>query len=423
MTDSPAATDYDGLLRLAGQISREPDLEGLLGKILTESVPWMQVEACSIFLPDGDSGDLVIHSAEGQGAPRLHDFRVPAGAGIVGAAMREKQLVRVDDAATDPRVYRKADETTGWTTRALIAAPLLDGEECLGVIEFLNPIGRPAFTDHDERLVEYFAGLVAAALVRVHAQAAVVERAALQRDLELASELQAGLLPRSFPGDAESPAFEVFARLDPAREVSGDLYDFFFLDPERLCFVVGDVSGKGVAAGLFMAVTRTLIRAVARPGMSPSEILTRVNLELCRENEACLFVTMILGIADVRGGVIECGLAGHNPPAVVPRGGGAVFGPTGGMPLGLNDKAVFPDWRAELGCGDSLVVYTDGVPEAMDGEGRLYGNDRLQAELEGCCGVAPAGLVETLSRSVSDHAGEAERSDDITIMVLRRRGE
>jgi serine phosphatase RsbU (regulator of sigma subunit)/putative methionine-R-sulfoxide reductase with GAF domain len=418
--ETPATTDYDGLLRLAGRISREAHLEGLLEMILTESVPWMKVEACSIFLPEKLGGDLIIHSAFGDSAPRLHDLRVPAGKGIVGAAMEEKRMIRVDDVASDPRFYRKADEETGWVTRALVAAPLLDGEECLGVIEFLNPVGRPAFSAADERLVEYFAGLIAAALVRVRAQAAVVERAALQRDLDLASELQAGLLPKAFPGPAQSPQIEVFARLDPAREVSGDLYDFFFLDDDHLCFVVGDVSGKGVAAGLFMAVTRTMVRAVARPDRPPAEVLTRVNRELCRENDACLFVTMILGVANVKTGDIVCGLAGHNPPAVVRCGGGAAFGPVGGQPMGLNDKAVFTEWAVSLAEGDALVVYTDGVTEAMDEAGRLFGNEPLRLVLDRG-GESSDAIVQEVSRAVELHVDGAERSDDITILVLRRR--
>lgn len=417
-----ANTDYAGLLGLAGEISREVELDGLLLKILTRSLPWMRVEACSIFLPSDASGDLVIHSAQGETAPKLGAFRVPAGKGIVGASMMEKRMIRVDDAASDDRVYKEADKKTGWTTRALLAAPLLDGDECLGVIEFLNPVGRAAFTEEDERLVEYFAGLVAAALGRVRAQAAALERAALQRDLDLAREMQAGLLPGEFPTIDESPGLELFASLEPAQEVSGDLYDFFFIEPGKLCFVVGDVSGKGVAAGLFMAVTRTLLRAIARPGMSPAQILAMVNAELCRDNEACLFVTMILGIADTSTGDVVCGLGAHNPPVRLPREGTPEFGPLGGAPLGLMEAAKFSEWALRLDPGDALVVYTDGVTEALDESGALFTNERLLAALDRLDASAAEQVAATVSRTVAAHVGTADRSDDITVMVLRRRG-
>ncbi|MBE2180542.1 MAG: SpoIIE family protein phosphatase [Chthoniobacterales bacterium] len=416
-------TDYAGLLGLAGEISRESDLDGLLLKILTKSLPWMRVDACSIFLPCDNTGDLVIHSAQGETAPKLGAFRVPAGKGIVGAAMLEKKLIRVDDAANDDRVYKEADKKTGWTTRALLAAPLLDGDECLGVIEFLNPQERPIFTPEDEQLVEYFAGLVAAALGRVRAQAVAIERAALQRDLDLAREMQAGLLPGEFPERESSPALELFAMLEPAQQVSGDLYDFFFVEPGKLCFVVGDVSGKGVAAGLFMAVTRTLVRAIARPGLSPAQILSAVNAELCRENDACLFVTMILGIADTATGEIVCGLGAHNPPVRLPRGGAPEFGPLGGAPLGLMENAVFSEWSLRLEAGDALVVYTDGVTEALDDTGELFSNERLLETLSRTPVTSSQDVAMEVSRSVAEHVGGAERSDDITIFVLRKRGD
>ncbi len=419
----PDTIDYTGLLSLAGEISRESHLEGLLLQILGKSLPWMRVEACSIFLPDEETGDLVIHSAQGDKVPQLGALRVPAGQGIVGVAMTEKRLIRVDDAAHDDRVYKEADKKTGWTTRALLAAPLLDGEECLGVIEFLNPSGRPAFTEGDERLVEYFAGLVASALGRVRAQTAALERVALQRELDLARELQAGLLPKSFPDEEASPTLEVYARLDPAKEVSGDLYDFFFIEPGKLCFVVGDVSGKGVAAGLFMAMTRTLVRAMARPGMSPSEILSRVNVELCRDNEACLFVTMILGIADVATGEVVCGLGGHNPVIYWGSSGKPEFGPLGGAPIGVMEKATFPQWSTVLGHHEILMVYTDGVPEAMNERDELFTNGRLLAMAESCGETSSREVADSVAGAVADHVGRAEPSDDVTIMVLRRRDE
>jgi len=412
--------DYAALLSLAGEITRETDLDGLLAKILTKSLPWMRVDACSIFLVDPETGDLVMHTAHGEGAPKLGQLRVPAGRGIVGTAMKEKRVIRVDDAVNDPRVFKEADKKSGWTTKALLAAPLLDGEECLGVIEFLNPVGRAAFTEEDERLTEYFAGLVAGAVGRVRAQAAALERAALQRDLDLARELQKGLLPLEFPSPESSPAIDLFAALQPAKEVSGDLYDFFFVEPGKLCFVVGDVSGKGIAAGIFMAMTRTLLRAIARPGMSPAQILTQLNTELCRENEACLFVTMILGIVDVNTGEIVCGLGGHNAPVHITRAS-AEFGPLGGAPLGLMPAATFAEWRPDLAPGDALLVYTDGVPEALDESRQLFTNERFLSVLRPAVPVASRELVADVEKAVADFVGEAERSDDITLMALHRR--
>ena len=413
---------YAGLLRLAGEIGREPALKGLLEMILNKSRPWMRAEACSIFLPDPGTGDLVIHSAHGDSAPELGSLRVPRGAGIVGAAMSEKKMIRVDDVAKDPRFFGKADEQTGWKTRALLAAPLLDGEECIGVIEFLNPQGRTAFQREDEELMEYFAGLVSAALVRIRAHDAALERAQVQRDLDLAREMQQGLLPREFPGKDQAPGVEVFARLDPAKEVSGDLYDFFTVEPGKMCWVVGDVSGKGVAAGLFMAVTRTLIRATAVPGRRPLEILERVNAQLCAENRANLFVTMILGIVDTANGRMEYGQGGHNPPILLPAQGEPVYEPSGGMPLGVFEDAKFGQRQLDLKPGETLLIYTDGVTEAMNPKKELFGEERLKDAVRGQARGSAEQLTQRVVEAVVKFARGAEPSDDITLLAIKHRG-
>lgn len=415
--------DYGPLFRLAGEIGREADLGGLLLKILEKSRPWMKAEACSIFLPDAETGELVIHSARGDRAPELGTLRVPKGQGIVGTAMAEKKTIRVDEVAKDARFYAKADEKTGWKTKALLAAPLVDGEECVGVIEFLNPIGRAAFTEQDEQMVEYFAGLVAAALVRIRANEAALERAAVQRDLDLARELQGGLLPKIFPTKEEAPGIELFARLDPAKEVSGDLYDFFPIEDGKMCFVVGDVSGKGIAAGIFMAVTRTLIRATAVAGRSPLEILTKVNAQLAKENQASLFVTMILGIVDTKTGRMVYGQGGHNPPIRVPLKGKPMYEPPGGMPLGVFDDAKFGERELVLEKGETLLVYTDGVTEAMNLAKDLFGEDRLERAVEGGAVLSAEKLTERVVEKVEEFVGEAERSDDITLLAIQRRND
>ncbi len=422
MKSSEQELDYGPLFRLAGEMGREADLSGLLLMILEKSRPWIQAEACSIFLPEDGSGELVIHSAQGDSVPQLGTLRVPKGKGIVGSAMEERKVIRVDDVSKDSRFYAKADEKTGWKTKALLAAPLLDGAECVGVIEFLNPIGRAAFTARDETMVEYFAGLVAAALVRIRAHDAALERAAVQRDLDLARELQGGLLPKVFPTLAEAPGIELFARLEPAKEVSGDLYDFFPVGDGKMCFVVGDVSGKGIAAGIFMAVTRTLIRATAVPGRGPVEIMNRVNAQLAKENQASLFVTMILGLVDTTTGRMVYGQGGHNPPIRVPAKGKAVYEPPGGMPLGVFEDAKFGERELQLAPGETLVVYTDGVTEAMNEAKDLFGEDRLEQAMSGVAGYSAEKIAERVIEKVEGFVLEAERSDDITLLVIQRRG-
>lgn len=412
--------DYGQLFCLAGEIARESDLEGLLHQILARSKPWMGAEACSIFLPDPVSGELVIHSAQGESAPRLSQLRIPAGSGIVGIAMAEKKTIKRDDVSKDPNFYGKVDKDSGFKTRCLIAAPLMDGDNCIGVIEYINSIDRPHFTDHDLLLVEYFSWLVSASLVRIRSHQASIERAFVQRDLDLARDMQSGLLPTTFPQPTSENRLDLHAHLMPAYEVSGDLYDFFPGPDGKLFFLVGDVSGKGVAAGLFMAVTRTLIRAEARQHLDPVQILSEVNNQLVPENSALLFVTIILGIYDPKTGEISYAQGGHNPAVLLTEDGAASYEPPGGQPLGVFQDASFGDYRLQLQPGDSFIIYTDGITEAMNHEQEAYGEDRFLSLLQGRQSLSAKELNHHITSGVTVFVAGAEQSDDITLMTLKR---
>lgn len=412
--------DYGQLFCLAGEIARESNLEGLLHQILARSKPWMGAEACSIFLPDPVSGELVIHSAQGESAPRLSQLRIPAGTGIVGIAMAEKKIIRVDDVSKDPRFYGKVDKDSGFKTRCLIAAPLMDGEDCIGVIEYINSIGRANFTDHDLQLVEYFSWLVSASLVRIRSHEASIERAFVQRDLDLARDMQTGLLPTSFPRPTPENRLDLHAMLNPAYEVSGDLYDFFPGPDGKLFFLVGDVSGKGVAAGLFMAVTRTLIRAESRQHASPVQILHEVNNQLVPENSALLFVTIILGLYDPSTGLITYAQGGHNPAVLLRADGTASYDPPGGQPLGVFQDASYGDYSVQLQPGDNFIIYTDGITEAMNPHDEAYGEQRFLDLLSGRQAMSARDLNQHITQGVAQFVAGAEQSDDITLMTLKR---
>ncbi|MCT0226045.1 PP2C family protein-serine/threonine phosphatase [Synechococcus sp. CS-1328] len=417
----PSASDFALLFALAGQIVREPNLDGLLQRILVESRPWMNCEACSIFLPEPVTGDLMIHSAQGGAAAKMSSFRIPEGQGVVGSAMTDKTIVRVDDVSKDSRFFGGADEKTGWTTRALIAAPLLDGDNCIGAIEFLNPVGRASFSDRDELLIEYFALMVSSALVRIQSHQAALDRALVQRDLDLARELQEGLLPTNFPICRRPGDLDLFATIKPALEVSGDLYDFFESADGRIFFLVGDVSGKGVAAGLFMAVTKTLIRGISKTTSDPAEILKLVNQELVNQNAAYLFVTIILGIYDPQTGLVSYAQGGHSQPIAVNSAGFASYQPPGGQPLGVFDNAFFSPLSIILDQGETLILYSDGVTEAMNQLSELYGDERLLNLINGHTCETANEIAAKILDDVHAFVDGAERSDDITILVVNRR--
>lgn len=421
-TPEISASDCIELLSMGSTISREAQLDGLLQRILEMSRPWIECEACSIFLPDPASGDLVIHSAQGGAAPSLESFRIPAGQGIVGTAMTEKKTVRVDDVRLDSRFFGDADKTSGWSTRALLAAPLIDGNTCIGAIEFLNPINRPSFTDYDEVLVEYFSNLVSASLVRIKSHQVALQKAQIERDLDLAREMQSGLLPKDYPTYNETGDLNLYASLRPALEVSGDLYDFFTTHDGRQYFLLGDVSGKGIAAGLFMAVTRTLIRATVRQYENPVDILRQVNEQLVAENPAFLFVTIILGLYNPETGLIHYAQGGHNQAIYVDNSGSATYQSPGGQPLAVFADAKFEPLTCQLKPGESFVIYSDGVTEAMNHQQQVYSDARLANLLKGRQNQTAECITDAILSDVDEFVNGAEQSDDITILVLHRKG-
>jgi sigma-B regulation protein RsbU (phosphoserine phosphatase) len=242
----------------------------------------------------------------------------------------------------------------------------------------------------------------------------------IESELKIAHDIQQGIIPKIFPPFPNRKDVDLYAVLDPAKEVGGDLYDFFLLDKKRLVFAIGDVSGKGVPASLFMAITRTLLRAKAVGDISAPEIVTNINKELCKDNDNAMFVTFFLGILNLENGDLDFCNAGHNYPYILKSGASpAQLSQTHGTPLGLFDDIEYKSGRMKIEKGDALVLYTDGIPEAMDKEGNLFGDTKLKEILFSFNDDhSPKKITKKLLEDTKDFEKEAEQSDDITILVL-----
>lgn len=243
---------------------------------------------------------------------------------------------------------------------------------------------------------------------------------AIQYDLDTARNIQSAILPKKFPPFPERSEFEIFASMEPAKEVGGDLYDFFLLDDNRVGFVMGDVSGKGVPAAIFMAVSRTLIRATALKGIPPDECLTYVNNLLSNESVASMFVTVFYGVLDYRKGELTYANGGHNPPYVVSSDGKVTpLELTGGLALGVAEGITFSSKKIQLEKGDTIFTFTDGVTEAMNNDFDLYSEERLEKLLTDKFGLNVTELVNHTFESVHLYAEGAIQSDDITVLALK----
>ena len=253
--------------------------------------------------------------------------------------------------------------------------------------------------------------------------------ARLEEEMDAARKLQLGMLPQVFPACTPERPVEVHAFMEPAREVGGDLYDFFYAAPNLFCFLVGDVSGKGAPAAMFMARTRSLVRMAAellrKAGenqMAPGLIAEAVNRELYQNNDDRMFVTLFLGLLETQTGALGYINAGHPVPHILRATGEiehVVASPD--MPLGVRSKTAYRTGTLTLQPGDGMFVATDGVIEAMNEGGDLYTIDRLDANLRSAVHSSALELVRTVTDSVHDFAGSAAKSDDITVLALRWR--
>jgi PAS domain S-box-containing protein len=246
---------------------------------------------------------------------------------------------------------------------------------------------------------------------------AVKER--IEGELEVAHDIQVSMLPRTFPPFPERKEFELYALLKPAKEVGGDFYDFFFIDENHLCFCIGDVSGKGVPASLYMAVTRTLIKSKTSKGLTPDQVLARVNEDLSIDSTA-MFVTIFCGILDVTTGILEYSNGGHNPPLISRQGNDFEWLKIeSGIAVGAVQNAEYSLNKIDLVPGDRLFLYTDGVTEAANLDEELYSTKRLQSVLTRYKNYSVNTILERVSEDVRSYTGRVPQSDDITMLMIR----
>ena len=245
------------------------------------------------------------------------------------------------------------------------------------------------------------------------------EKEKIGAELNVATQIQADMLPRIFPAFPDRREFDLYAFMHPAREVGGDFYDFFLIDEDHLCMVIADVSGKGVPAALFMVIAKTLIKNQAMMGDDPADILGKVNEQLCEGNEAMLFVTVWISILTISTGKGIAANAGHEHP-VIRRAGGSYelviyrHSPAVAAMEGMR----FRQHSFELHPGDRLFVYTDGVPEATNAESELFGNERMLDVLNSQPDRKPHARLEAMKREIDVFVGEAPQFDDITMLCL-----
>src|SRR6185437_9048766 len=248
----------------------------------------------------------------------------------------------------------------------------------------------------------------------------------IEDELESARTLQMSMVPSVFPPPSRERPLEIFAVMEPAREVGGDLYDFFPIADGRLAFAIGDVSGKGIAPAMFMARTKNLLRVITGllhngGGVAdPGAIVSRVNRELCEDNDLMMFVTLLFGIIDPLSGIVTFSNAGHDPAYRIGADGVAAIEGPQGIALGVHSAFEFQTGELRLAPGEALYLYTDGITEATAPDNAMFGRERLEEQLRALTDAPLERVIGEIVQAVRDFAGACPQSDDITGLALRR---
>ena len=395
MSNQPSreVRNLNALLDVAKALGAEMQLDNLLPVIISKTTEVIDAERSSLFIYDEETNEMWSKVAEGMDSKEI---RFPVGVGIAGDVAKTLKTVNIPDAYKDDRFNPAFDKETNYRTKSILCMPMLNNEGALvGVVQVLNKKDGSTFDDKDESLLEALSVQAGVAIQRARLLEAFVEKQRIQESLKLAADIQMGMLPKDFPAFPDRDDFDLFASIIPAKEVGGDFYDFFLIDDDHLCFVIGDVSGKGVPAALFMAVTKTHVAASTIPGKAPSDILIRANDELCKENDQGMFCTIFYGILNTKTGEVRYSNGGHNPPYLVRAdGSNEQLEGTLGIALGVMDGMDFGVKTLTLGKGDVIYLYTDGVNEAMDDGGNEYSYERLEEFLKRSKGQSTSDIVK-----------------------------
>jgi sigma-B regulation protein RsbU (phosphoserine phosphatase) len=405
------------ILLLLNEIARELtsilNLDELLGRVAELVRRLIDYQMFSILLLDS-SGEKLQHRFSLRFNENIHlKHEIPLGRGIVGYAAQEKQAVLAPDVSKDPRYVQANPET-----RSELAVPLIYKSKVVGVLD-LEHTRRGFFTEEHQRTMSTLAAQIAIALenARLYEEIERQERR-LERDLSLARELQSRLLPQSSPKLAH---LDVAAKFVPARTIGGDLYDFIPYSMSRLGIVIGDVSGKGAPAAIYAALVSGIIRSHAPIEPAPAEMLSAVNLSLAERRIEAQFVSIIYAVWDDEHRMLTVSNSGLPRPIYIHGDKLEVIEATG-LPLGLFDEAEYDEFQFRTKPGDMFVLFSDGILDARNRKGELFGRGRVEKIVAEYKGGSAASMVEALFKAVAEHSAGVETFDDQTVVAIRVHG-
>ncbi|MGH9971573.1 MAG: PP2C family protein-serine/threonine phosphatase [Pyrinomonadaceae bacterium] len=420
---APGLTTVDKLrmlLDITSKISRSLDLQEVLNLVMDTLDSLIPYDAAGIFvlkcvdpatLNEGDEPCVFqAEAVRGYDIEELSELHLKLGEGIIGHVALTTEPVISPDVRNDPFYINARDET-----RSEMVAPIISNDEVIGVFD-LESDELNAYSDDDLEVLTMLASQVAIIIEKVVLHKQLIEKKRLEGQLEVARQVQLELLPAS---DPKLEGFDISAYNFPTEEVSGDYYDWVRIYEDQIAIVVADVSGKGVPAALLMAFLRASLRAATHVGYAPHISMAKVNYLLWESIERNQYVTAFYGILDAPNRTLSYTNAGHNPPLLLDAAGKARFMDRGGVPLGMFRDTRYYEYYLTIEPNEVLVLYTDGVTEAMNATEEEFGRDRLTESVRAARHLNAKDLITAVQSDVIAWTDGRGATDDITFFVVK----
>jgi serine phosphatase RsbU (regulator of sigma subunit)/anti-sigma regulatory factor (Ser/Thr protein kinase) len=409
--------ELDAMLTVSRSIAADVDLDDLLVLIINELVQAIDAERGAVYLLD--EGNRVLYSRVlSTDSGGLQEIRLPVGQGLAGHVAASGKVLNIQDAYEDARFDRAFDRLTGFRTRTILTVPMRNPQgDIVGVVQVVNKKDGP-FTERDEQLLAAIANQAAISIENARLYAQAIRQKLVSQELATARMIQESFLPQIIPQHA---GWDIAAHWRPMREVAGDFYDFYPLSDGRLAIVIADVSGKGVPAALFMALSVTVLRFAMSLNFSPGELMHRANAAIIADQGSRMFTTAFVGYLDLDSGVLRFASAGHNPPLVYRTAEShCQYLVASGVAMGLFESARYTEGTLTLEDQDVLVLYTDGITEVIDAQEREFGVERLEAVIMQQAARPAQELAERIVAAAATFGQDGGASDDETLLVIKR---
>lgn len=404
------------LIEVNSLISSSLNLDQILENVMTISKQVMNADASSLMLIDEKTNELVYQVALGAVGEKLkQEFRLKMGQGIAGSVAQDGKPLLIEDVYSHPKFFQGHDEATGYRTKSMIAVPLKVGQRITGTAQVINRLDGNVFDADDLELFIALCGMAAIAIENAKMHRSLMEKQRLVKDMEFARTVQESFLPQQAP---EIVNFKFSSHYTSALEVGGDFYDFIPLDKGRTGVAVGDVSGKGVPAALYMAKLGSDLKTLAHTEKDPAAALQRLNNLLVERSRRGMFATVLYLEIDPEKSSVTMSNAGHLPP-VLKKADGTVtrLSGAGGSPLGILPGMQFDQVTFALMPGDTVILHTDGIIEAMNGADEQYGYERFEKIIRKSS-PAPDTLKSAIIADLNRFTGLSCQHDDMTLVFF-----